>query len=426
MQKRLLGGYLFIIIILFNSGCSQFKEYKHVFILELSIPDLMISLSEESNNSDFRSAISDAKEAQLTSSDDFITLFAEAWHTQVAYQENPTPLWWIFHNMEQKNLFPAMSTDEEIIEILASEAKDAINNTESIITTRILNNYTYQNRINYKINQLPNYKLEIITSAIEDKNNFRKTLVSSGNLEFWPVLFNSEVYLKIIQAEIAYANSINPEFYGENAPADSTLTPEQLGSKYSIQSKIILLDPFRNRSNIVGHAHMDNREDILKTLNTPLIKKTIGDDVRFAWSSNPQDNNPQFYSLYALKDESIRGKAQLSGNSILDSGVSSDEFGNVSLDLTMDEEGTGIWKRMTHEFASQNYRSVAIVLDNLVLSAPSVSQVITNGRSQIFFGSSQTRSEKIEEAEDILGFLKSGSLPARCLILEEWEYEYYD
>ena len=439
MQKRLLVGYLFIIIILFNSGCSQFKEYKHVFILELSIPDLMISLSDYSSNSDFRSAISDANEAQLTSSDDFITLFAEAWHTQVAYQESPTQLWRIFHNMNNHDLFPAKSTDEEIIEILASEAKAAINNTERIITKRISNNYTYQNRINFKINQLPNCKLEIITSAIEDKNNFRKTLVSSGNVEFWPVLFNDEVYNKIIGAEISFANSIHPNFYGDNALADSTLSPEQLESKFPIQSKgLVLISPQRGEELItVGYAHKDDRENISEILNNPLIKADIGEDVKFAWSSNPttvmhkgdlgidtkrdSTSTTSFYKLYALNDKSRRGKAELTGKSIINAQQSKNVKGEIVVDMTMNAAGTSTWAFMTEKCAVDN-RSIAVMLDNLVYSAPTVNEPILGGKSEITLGN---KNNAVAEARDLAGLLNVGSLPARCIILGEWEYEDY-
>ena len=85
----------------------------------------------------------------------------------------------------------------------------------------------------------------------------------------------------------------------------------------------------------------------------------------------------------------------------------------------MDGEGTGIWGQMTQACVNENNRAVAVVLDNLVFSAPNVRSAITNGRSQISFGSDQTTADKLTEAEDLAGLLKAGSLPAPARIVDE-------
>ncbi|MGB1100185.1 MAG: hypothetical protein ACPGYS_04680, partial [Flavobacteriales bacterium] len=101
--------------------------------LEVSLPDLIVALSDYSDNADFRGAISDAKALRKENSDDFVTNFESAWTARAPEVE----LWRIFHNMENKDLFPAKSTDAEIFEILRAEAQTAIDNTESIIRKRI-------------------------------------------------------------------------------------------------------------------------------------------------------------------------------------------------------------------------------------------------------------------------------------------------
>ena len=49
----------------------------------------------------------------------------------------------------------------------------------------------------------------------------------------------------------------------------------------------MLTKPQQRRSIFVGYAHKDNRDNIIEILNNPLIKADIGEDVKFAWSSNP-------------------------------------------------------------------------------------------------------------------------------------------
>jgi preprotein translocase subunit SecD len=61
--------------------------------------------------------------------------------------------------------------------------------------------------------------------------------------------------------------------------------------------------------------------------------------LRLLWSANPNQN---FASLFAIKDESGKGKAKLSGKSIVDARVSYDEIGDVVVSMTMDSEGSRI------------------------------------------------------------------------------------
>ena len=87
--------------------------------------------------------------------------------------------------------------------------------------------------------------------------------------------------------------------------------------------------------------------------------------------------------------------------------------------MTMDTEGAGVWGQITEACASDNQRAVAVVLDGMVFSAPSVQSAITSGRSQISFGSDQSIEQKMLEANDLAGLLKAGSLPAPARIVDE-------
>ena len=99
--------------------------------------------------------------------------------------------------------------------------------------------------------------------------------------------------------------------------------------------------------------------------------------------------------------------------------MSYDEIGDVVVSMTMNSEGAVTWGAMTERCANENNRAVAVVLDNLVFSAPNVQTAITNGRSQISFGTGQSAEQKLAEAEDLAGLLKAGSLPAPARIVDE-------
>ena len=375
--------------------------------LEVSIPDLVIALADYSTNEAFVTAVADAKAQRRSSNADFITLFGQAWSAQ----NTDAPLWRIFHNMENRELFPQKSTDEEIIAILRAEAETAINNTENIIRKRIDQLGVAQPNVQ-KLSFSGRILVEL--PGIDDPARARKQLKSTANLEFWETWFNEEVAQKIANANVAAGQSLRPDLFVETAPADSALSTEDLRAKNPL---FAYLQPERTaKTSIVGYAVNADTNKVNNILSMPEVKLALGSDVRLIWSAK---SNGNVSTLYAIRDESGRGKAKLDGKSIVDARVGYDEIGDVVCNMTMNGEGAGIWGQMTKAAAADNQRAVAVVLDDLVFSAPNVNSAILNGRSQISFGTGQTAEQKLQEAEDLASLLKAGSLPAPARIVDE-------
>ena len=408
--------------------------------LEVSMPDLLLSLSDYSENTNFRAAIDAAKEAQRSDNRDYVSLFADAWKAQGTNVE----LWRIFHNMENKDLFPAKITDDEVIDILREEARLALDNTESIIRKRIdqfgvaqpnVQKLAFSGRI---LVELP---------GISDRERVRKQLKSTANLEFWETLNNEEVFERIGNANEQLAATVSPELFARAkaiaeaaadtlgvdslatdslstdstlAAVDSTLANADsltLAERRLINPIFSLLQPqLQQRSPIVGYALVGDTAALNAVFSNPIARTALGPNLRLMWEAKPEANAA---ALYAISDESGKGKAKIGGRNIIDAGVGYDEIGDVIVNMTMDSEGSSAWARMTELAAADGQRPVAVVLDNKVYSAPSVRVAITNGRSQISFGSGQSAERKFTEAADLAGLLKAGSLPAPARIVDE-------
>ena len=379
--------------------------------LEVSIPDLIIALSDYSSNETFRQAIAQAKQAQRSTQGlTYVQLFESAWKELNGASQNPVELWRIFHNMESKDLFPAQSTEDEIFAILQNEATTAIDNTESIIRKRIDQLGVAQPNVQ----KLQNGRILVELPGIDDRERARKQLKSTANLEFWETYFNDEVIGRIGAANTALGEAMSPELFGDNAPADSTLSQDELRAKNPLFS--VFQMELGRRSPVVGYTLTSDTNRVNDLLRRPEARTALGSDLRLLWEAKPATNVAQ---LYAIKDMSGKGKAELSGKSIVDARVSYDEIGDVVVSMTMNSEGAISWGAMTERCANENNRAVAVVLDNLVFSAPNVQTAITNGRSQISFGTGQSAEQKLAEAEDLAGLLKAGSLPAPARIVDE-------
>ena len=78
--------------------------------------------------------------------------------------------------------------------------------------------------------------------------------------------------------------------------------------------------------------------------------------------------------------------------------------------MSMNKDGAQTWAHLTKDNIG---RQVAIVLDGMVYSYPTVQSEISGGSSQI------TGNFTLEEAEDLANVLKSGKLPAPATIIQE-------
>ena len=78
--------------------------------------------------------------------------------------------------------------------------------------------------------------------------------------------------------------------------------------------------------------------------------------------------------------------------------------------MNMDKVGTTIWAKMTSKNVG---KPLAIVLDNLVYSAPNVNEAITTGNSSI------SGNYDLKTAQDLAEILESGKLPAPAKIVQE-------
>lgn len=419
--------------------------------LEVSIADLIVALSDYSDNPAFRAAIAEAREQQKNSNDDIVTLFGKAWSNQKSSVE----LWRIFHNVENKELFPAKSSDDEILDILRAEAQTAINNTENIIRKRIDQFGVAQPNVQ-KLSFSGRILVEL--PGVDDRERVRQQLKSTANLEFWETYNNDEVFSRIAATNDALGRAMYPEVFEEGykesadtsltqasdstltgdsaltlendstlaATSDTTIAAETDSARIANMSMeerrkraplfSLLQIEMQRRGPAVGYALVSDTSDINKLLNRPEAIQALGPNLRLLWEAKPAANAAV---LYAIRDDSGKKKANLDGKSIVDARVGYDEIGDVVVNMTMDGEGAAKWGAMTEIAANNGQRPIAVVLDNKVYSAPSVRNAITNGRSQISFGSGQSATKKLEEAEDLSSLLKAGSLPAPARIVDE-------
>ena len=389
-------------------------------MLEIAVDDVVKALSNNSTDPTFLAAVEEAKVAAKNSQSDFITLFAKSYDKL----SEGAPLAIIFNNQVMKDKVTLNSSNDEVVKVLREEAESAIANSYNVLRSRIDRFGVAQPNIQRLENS---GRILVELPGVKEPERVRKLLQGTASLEFWATYDNSEVFPMLQRANnvLRDLNVVEQEVVAE-AEAEGDLLTELEGQNnqnaeleaYNKANPLFAkLMPATNAAGqimngpIVGHAMVYDMEAIDEYLALPQVKAVINPDVRFLWSSKAIDEAGTIYELYAIKADGRDGKAPLDGGSIVDASPQySQTGGSAEVDMVMNTTGSNVWARLTKANIG---KSIAIVLDNVVYSAPTVQTEITGGRSQI------TGNFDITEATDLANVLKSGKLPAPARIIQD-------
>ena len=357
-------------------------------MLQVQLEDLVKALSGNSTDPDFVAALSQAKANNVNSSQDFIGLFAEAWN-QVAPQRRLAE---IFATYELRDKVSNDATNAEVINVIRGEAKSAVDNSFNVLRNRIDRFGVTQPNIQQVGNS---GKILIELPGVKDPERVRKLLQGTASLEFWPTYQGNEVDLYAVDARVS-------EILGN------------LGDSTAVANPLFqVLSPSGWNNACIGFAQGVDTVKVNQYL--AMASDVLPAGFRGLWSVKPTElvKGSNLYELVAIKVNSRDGKAPLDGGVVTDARVNfngQQNGGTPSVSMTMNAEGASIWARLTKDNIG---KQVAIVLDGLVYSYPTVNTEITGGSSEI------TGNFDVQEAEDLANVLKSGKLPAPATIIQE-------
>ena len=400
-------------------------------MLQVQVEDVVQALAENNTDPAYVKAFETALQRSQTSGTDFITLFNEAWEEN----SNGQRLSNIFIGLDRKNKTENKkleSTDAEIISLIRQEAESAIANSFEVLRNRVDRFGVTQPNIQ-KVGNTGRILVEL--PGVKEPERVRKLLQGTASLEFWTTYETSEIFQYMTEANslVAQLNAANDTENETAAPADaaasedaSDILAEELEAQsaesadlaaYEKQNPLfsILMPPVDQAGSIMrgatmGYAHFSDTSKVNRILNMPEVKALFPEDLIPMWSVKPYANNQ--YELVAIK-ASLNGEAALRGERdqkfITDARV---QYNGASpeVSMSMSAEAAKVWARLTKDNIN---RQIAIVLDQMVYSHPVVNTEITGGNSQI------SGNFTLEEAEDLVNVLKSGTLPAPAKIVQE-------
>ena len=389
-------------------------------ILQVSVKEVLKSLSNDSKNVVFNQALNAAAEAQKSDNANYLDLFFKEFEKIAGDTKLSDPS--IFGT---KALSEKISFNEENItvkETLQKEINSSIGTAFEVLRSRIDKFGVTQPNIQRIGNS---GRIQIELPGAKDIERVTKLITSKAELQFWEVYTNAEV-----QGYFFEANSIVAELLKDTTVSEKEDTVKKddiddlLGEtkdSTNVNQKNLFTYLFPNvaqsqqqMSSLVAQARVIDTATVNNLLKRKELQALLPKElkyVKFLWDykSSKGTDGSELINLYAIKG-SRNGKASIEGDVILDASQVFDQLNKPEVSMTMNSSGTKQWAKMT---TKNQGKFVAVVLDNYVYTAPSVNTPITGGRTSISGG-----SMTIAEAEDISTVLKAGKLPAAARIIQ--------
>lgn len=373
--------------------------------LQISVPDILRTLSKENPDPKFNEAIALADKGK---DKDFVARFR-------AEYERLAPggsLAQIFRSIERVN--PGAS-NAEVEQILKEEVTAMVDNSYNTLRTRIdrfgvvAPNIKKMERDGQILLELP---------GIKEPERVRKLLQGSANLEFYETYTMQDIQGALAQLSEAAAKQAAPADAAAVAPADSVAVDSAAVANDSVAKPAAapavktLAEMLWSAGGVggpaIGLVNVQDTAAVNAILKSALAKQMLPTNLKCAWSVKAVDEKERLYQLVALKTQN--GKPRLGGDVVEDASSDYDNLQGYVVSMTMNGEGTRRWAQITQENLG---KAVAIVLDDQVYSYPNVNSVIEGGRSQI------TGNFTPEEASDLANVLKSGKMAAKVDIVSE-------
>jgi SecD/SecF fusion protein len=390
-------------------------------ILQISVKDVLVQLSNNSKNPVFNKALVDATQNRQ-GNQSYLDAFFEAFDknsngtVKLASPE-------IFANRNLQGEIDFNMTDAQVKKVLAKKVDESVESAFGVLRSRIDKFGVTQPNI-AKLGQTGRILIEL--PGAKDVDRIKKLVSSKAELEFWETYKAEEMMGFLSSANEALKATVKPEEKAATAkPTDSIsklLTDKDKDSTAAKKGNNPLFDKFISQGGgpVLVIASPKDTATINGYFRRPEIRSLLPADKRYAkfvWGKpdvkvdEKTKKETETVDLYALKGNRDNA-APLSGGVIVDARDTFDQMGKPAVSMQMNGQGAKTWEELTgRAYTQKSY--IAIALDDVVYSAPGVtSGPIAGGRSEI------SGNFDITETKDLANVLRAGKLPAAAEIVQ--------
>ncbi len=391
-------------------------------ILQISVQDILKGLANDSNDPVFNKALTDAQELQKDSQNTFLEDFFVAFDAIKGDTKLASPD--IFANRDLSEEITFNMTDDEVKPILRTKVDESIVSAFEVLRKRIDQFGVTQPNIQ-RLGTSGRILVEL--PGVKDKQRATELITTTAQLEFWDAFPGEQFLPFLVQADGVLKDIVDVDTTTtqETEPQDTEETEgdqisDLLGETSTDTTAVAvtnpLIDLIRGQGYqggpIVALFEAKDKQKVTEYLNMPQVRALLPAEqryVKFSWGIPTEDS--ELVELYALQGNREQ-KPPLSGAVITDARNSFAPNGKPTVSMQMNAKGAKIWEEMTGRAFSTGGQ-IAIVLDNIVYSAPGVTTgAISGGNSEI------SGQFTLNEAIDLANVLRAGKLPARAEIVQ--------
>ena len=389
-------------------------------ILQVSVKDILKGLANNTTDPVFNKALEDASELQKNSQSTYLEDFFSAFDAIKGDTKLASPD--IFYTRELDGEIDGSMTDNDVKSIIETKIDESIVSAFEVLRKRIDEfGVTSPN-----IQRLGNSgRILVELPGVKDVERAKSLLQSTAQLEFWDAYKGEQFYQFINQANEVLKDIVKSEDDVEIEPQDeenaqSDQIDDLLGDAETDSTAVEENNPLGKLIRgfgyqggpIIGTFEIKDKETVLDYLNRPEVRALLPAEQRYAkFVFGKPEKDSEVVDLYALigNRENV---PQLSGAVVTDARNQFGPTGKSEVSMQMNAKGAKIWEEMTGKAYTQGSQ-IAIVLDNVVYSAPGVTTgPIAGGNSSI------SGNFSLNEAIDLANVLRAGKLPASADIIQ--------
>jgi SecD/SecF fusion protein len=383
-------------------------------ILQISVKDILKGLAENTRSPLFNQALVQADELQKSSDESYVESFFTAFESLKGDKKLASPS--IFANRTLSDDIRIDMSDEEARPIIRIKIDESIVSAFEVLRKRIDKFGVTQPNIQRLGNS---GRILVELPGARDIERVKNLLQSTAQLEFWETESKDKLLNFLFQANETLKSIVVQKPTDEPKDDDSEIDDlladieAQQDSVSVVQNPIfdLIVDSDFPGPVLVRIAEKD--QPIFDSyLRRSEVRSLLPAELRFTkflWSKG--DPNSELVDLYAIR-ANRSNTPPLGGSVIVDARSTYDQFNSPAVSMQMNAKGARIWEEMTGKAFREN-GNIAIVLDNLVYSAPGVSKgAISGGRSEI------SGQFSVNEATDLANVLRAGKLPAAAEIIQ--------
>ncbi len=389
-------------------------------ILQISVKDILKGLSNNSKNPVFNKSLADAT-ANQKGNQTYIDAFFEAFEANSkGTVKLASPDIFANRSLQGEGGVDFQMSDAEVQKVIKRKVDESVESAFGVLRKRIDKFGVTQPNIQ-KLGESGRILVEL--PGAKDVDRIKKLLQSTAQLEFWETYKIEEVGNFLMAANEALKKTEVSKAETKTVAKDSLSalltdakdTAEAKKGNNPLLDKIIaqgggpVLGVFSPKDTAIVNGYL-KRADIRVLL--PAEQRY----AKFVWGivEKIKDNKEKeidAVSLYALRGNRDN-VASMSGGVVTGANATFDQLGKPSVSIEMNGQGAKVWEELTGRAYTQK-TNIAIVLDNVVYSAPGVSSgPISGGRSEI------SGSFTIDESTDLANVLRAGKLPAAADIIQ--------